>query len=267
MVPAVSGIIYGESGAAATSGPTLRQKLREGGVAYGASCSLGSPFIAEIMVRAGLDYIYIDQQHGLTSFDTLVHMLRAIDHTATAAIVRVLSNDAGLIGQVLDAGADGVIVPMVNSVEDARRAAAACRYAPLGSRSFGAFRASMTRGSDIHRANERVMCFVMIESEAGLRAAGDIATTPGVDGVYIGQADLAVSLGLPSQVRIQPGRHQEAVDTILRACKAGGIVAGLSGHPVEMRDAGFRLITMATDRSMIEAGVKDLKAKMALARG
>ena len=262
----MSGIIYGESGAAAPSGPTLRQRLKAGETAYGASCSLGSAFIAEIMVRAGLDYIYIDQQHGLTSFDTLVHMLRAVDHTPTAAIVRVLSNDAGLIGQVLDSGADGVIVPMVNSVEDARRAAAACRYAPLGSRSFGAFRASMTRGGDIHAANERVLCFVMIESEAGLRQAEAIAATPGVDGVYIGQADLAVSLGLLSQVRIQPGRHQEAVDAIMRACRAAGIVVGLSGHPVEMRDAGFRLITMATDRSMIEAGVKDLKAKMALAR-
>jgi 4-hydroxy-2-oxoheptanedioate aldolase len=262
----VSGIIYGESGAAAPAGPTLRQRLKDGETAYGASCSLGSPFIAEIMVRAGPDYIYIDQQHGLTSFDTLVHMLRAIDHTPTAAIVRVLSNDPGLIGQVLDAGADGVIVPMVNSVEDARRAAAACRYAPLGSRSFGAFRASMTRGSDIHQANERVVCFVMIESEAGLRAADAIASVPGIDGVYIGQADLAVSLGLPSQVRIQPGKHQEAVDAIMSACKAAGIVVGLSGHPVAMRDAGFRLITMATDRSMIEAGVKDLKAKMALAK-
>jgi 4-hydroxy-2-oxoheptanedioate aldolase len=262
----VSGIIYGESGATAPAGPTLRQRLKAGETAYGASCSLGSPFIAEIMVRAGLDYIYIDQQHGLTSFDTLVHMLRAIDHTPTAAIVRVLSNDPGLIGQVLDAGADGVIVPMVNSVEDARRAAAACRYAPLGSRSFGAFRASMTRGSDTYQANERVMCFVMIESEAGLRAADAIAAVPGVDGVYIGQADLAVSLGLPSQVRIQPGKHQDAVDAIMRACKAAGVVVGLSGQPVEMRDAGFRLITMATDRSMIEAGVKDLKAKMALAK-
>jgi 4-hydroxy-2-oxoheptanedioate aldolase len=263
----VSGIIYGESGAGAAAGPTLRQRLKAGEVAYGASCSLGSPFIAEIMVRAGLDYIYIDQQHGLTSFDTLVHMLRAIDHTPTAAIVRVLSNDAGLIGQVLDAGADGVIVPMVNSVEEARRAAAACRYAPLGQRSFGAFRASMTRGSGTGQANERVMCFVMIESEAGLRAAQAIAAVPGVDGVYIGQADLAVSLGLPSQVRIQPGAHREAVDAIMRACNAAGIIAGLSGHPVEMRDAGFRLITMATDRSMIEAGVKELKAKMKLARG
>jgi len=219
------------------------------------------------MVRAGLDYIYIDMQHGLTSFDTLVHMLRAIDHTPTAALVRVRSNDAGLIGQVLDAGADGVIVPMVNSVVEARRAAAACRYAPQGQRSFGAFRASMTRGSDIHQANDRVVCFVMIESEAGLNEAEAIARVPGVDGVYIGQADLAVSLGLPSQVRIQPGRHQDAVDAIMRACKEAGIVVGLSGHPVEMRDAGFRLITMGSDRSILEAGVKDLKAKHKLAVG
>lgn len=261
----MSGIIYGESGAAAATGPTLRQRLRAGEVVYGASLSLGSPFIAEIMVRTGLDYLYIDQQHGLTSFDTLVHMLRAIDHTATAPIVRVRSNDAGLIGQVLDAGADGVIVPMVNSVEEARRAAAACRYAPEGQRSFGAFRASMTRGGDIRRANERVVCFVMIESAAGLEQAEAIASVPGVDGVYIGQADLAVSLGLPAQVRIQPGRHQDAVDAIMRACKAAGIAVGLSGHPVEMRDAGFRMITIGSDRSILEAGVKDFRSRLTAA--
>ncbi len=258
----MSGIIYGESGAKAPTGPTLRHRLREGEVVYGASCSLGSPFIAEILVRSGVDYIYIDQQHGLTSFDTLVHMLRAIDHTAVTPIVRVRSNDAGLIGQVLDAGADGVIVPMVNSVEDARRAAAACRYAPQGQRSFGAFRASITRGSDIRAANERVLCFVMIESAAGLEQAEAIARVPGIDGVYIGQADLAVSLGLPSQVRIQAGQHQEAVDRIMQACNAAGIAVGLSGHPIEMREAGFRLITVATDRSMMEAGVRDLKSKL-----
>ena len=259
----MSGVIYGESGATGASlAPALRQKLRAGGTILGASCSLGSAFVAEILARAGLDYIYIDQQHGITSFDTLVHMLRAIDHTQTSPIVRVRSNDAGLIGQVLDAGADGVIVPMVNSPEDAQRAVAACRYAPEGSRSFGAFRASMTRGSDIGKANERVLCFVMIESAGGVAQAEKIASVPGVDGVYIGQADLAISLGLPAHVKIQPGVHQAAVDAILQACTKAGIAAGLSGNAVEMCKAGFRMITMGSDRSILEAGVKDLKSKM-----
>ena len=259
----MSGVIYGESGATGANAPALRQKLRAGGTILGAACSMGSPFVAEVMARTGLDYIYVDQQHGLTSFDTLVHMLRAIDPTPTSPIVRVRSNDAGLIGQVLDAGADGVIVPMVNTPEDAQRAVAACRYAPEGSRSYGAFRASMTRGSDIEKANERVLCFVMIESAGGIARAEAIASVPGVDGVYIGQADLAISLGLPAFVKIQPGVHQDAVDTILRACAKAGIAPGLSGNPVEMRKAGFRMITMGSDRSILEAGVKDLKSKMA----
>jgi len=236
----------------------LRQRLRDGAVLVGGACYLGSPIVAEMMAGAGLDYIYIDQQHGLTSYDTLVQMLRAIDHTPTAPIVRVRSNDAGLIGQALDAGADGVIVPMVNSRADAERAVAACRYAPAGVRSFGPLRVALTRGGDIRAADARILCLVMIESQAGLDQADEIASVPGVDGIYIGQADLAVSLGLEPELRIQPGRHEAAIARILRACDRAGIAAGLSGDPSAMAKAGFRIITAGSDQGFVSAGLKDL---------
>jgi 4-hydroxy-2-oxoheptanedioate aldolase len=230
--------------ASRASRPNLRQRLREGAVLHGGACYLGSAIIAEMMAGAGLDYLYIDQQHGLESYDTLFDLLRAVDHTATAPIVRVRSNDAGLIGQALDAGADGVIVPMVNSRADAERAVATCRYAPAGIRSFGPVRASLTRGGDIRAADERVLCLVMIETEAGVENATEIASVPGVDGMYIGQADLAVALGLDPELRIQPGRHERAIRRILEACNAAGIAVGLSGDPVAMGRQGFRLITI-----------------------
>jgi 4-hydroxy-2-oxoheptanedioate aldolase len=240
-------------------GPPLREKLRGGGVLLGGACYLGSPIIAEMMAGAGLDFIYIDQQHGLTSYDTLLQMLRAIDHTPTAPIVRVRSNDAGLIGQALDAGADGVIVPMVNSRADAERAVAACRYAPAGVRSFGPLRVSLTRGGDIRAADARILCLVMIETAAGVEQADEIAAVPGVDGIYIGQADLAVSLGLEPELRVQSGRHAAAIDRILAAARRAGIAAGLSGDPVAMAEAGFRIITVGSDQGFVAAGLNNLR--------
>lgn len=245
---------------------SLRQRLRDGETVVGASCALGSPMVAEILATAGLDYIYVDQQHGLTSFDTLVSILRAIGRTPTATLVRVLSNDAGLIGQALDAGADGVIVPMVNSREEAERAAAACRYAPQGVRSFGPMRAGLLHGRDPVAANERVLCLVMIETAGGVAAAHEIAAVPGIDGVYIGQADLALSLGLEPLVKIQPGIHEDAVGTIGAACDSAGIVRGINGDAAAMAAAGYRLITIGSDMAIVNSGVQQIKERSAQAR-
>src|SRR5258708_5435031 len=107
---------------------TLKSRLAEGKLAVGVSCTSGSVHLAELFARAGLDYVYLDMQHGLPSFDVLPDQLRGFAATTTTPLVRVLRNDPGLIGQVLDAGAHGVIVPMVNSVDEARLAVAGCRY-------------------------------------------------------------------------------------------------------------------------------------------
>lgn len=249
------------------SAASLKQRLKSGETVYGASCSLGAPMIAEILASAGLDYVYVDQQHGLTSFDTLVTMLRCINRTPTAAIVRVLSNDAGLIGQALDAGADGVIVPMVNSREEAERAAVACRYAPLGVRSFGPMRAGLLHGRDPVAANGRVMCFVMIETAEGVAAADEITSVPGIDGIYIGQADLALSLGLEPLVKVQPGIHEQAVDRIRNACLANGITAGINGDAVAMAAQGYRMITLGSDLTLVNTGVARIMEGVTRARG
>jgi 4-hydroxy-2-oxoheptanedioate aldolase len=242
--------------------PNLRQRLRDGDTLVGTACYLGSTIIAEMIGQLGLDFVYIDQQHGLTSYDTMLALLRAVDHTRTAPLVRVASNEPGLIGQALDAGADGVIVPMVNSAADAARAVAACRYGPSGTRSYGPLRATLTRGGDIRAADDRILCLVMVETAAGVERVQEIATTPGVDGIYIGQADLAVSLGLEPELRIQPGRHEQAVASILAACRTAGIAAGISGDPAAMRQAGFRIVTAGSDHGFVAAGLKALRDRL-----
>jgi len=239
--------------------PSLAEKLARGGTVRGAACYLGSPIIAEMLSQLPLDFIYIDQQHGLTSYDTLVDLLRAIDRSMVAPIVRVRSNDSGLIGQALDAGAEGVIVPMVNTRQDAERAVAACRYGPTGCRSFGPVRASLTRAQGtLEEINDRVSCFVMVESRDGLTNLAEIAAVPGIAGIYIGQADLAVSLGLEPELRIQQGEHAHAIQAILDACRNNGIAAGLSGDFHDMSARGFRMITTGSDQGFVAAGVASL---------
>lgn len=115
---------------------SLRDGLREGRPLFGAWAAMGSPFSAEIMCSARPDYVCIDQQHGLADYEQFLHMLRAIEAFGVAPLTRVLHNDRALIGKALDAGAQGVIVPMVNSAEEADLAASACRYPPRGVRSF-----------------------------------------------------------------------------------------------------------------------------------
>ncbi|MFC0406844.1 HpcH/HpaI aldolase family protein [Roseomonas elaeocarpi] len=242
--------------------PQLRRRLRQGEALVGSACYLGSPIVAELMAGIGLDFVYIDQQHGLTSYDTMLAMVRAFDHTATAPIVRVAANDASLIGQVLDAGADGVIVPMVNSRAEAERAVAACRYGPHGTRSYGPLRAAVTRGGSIRDADERVLCLAMVETAAGVEHVREIAATPGLDGIYIGQADLAVSLGLEPELRIQPGAHEQAIKTILAACQEAGIAAGISGDPAATRAAGFRIVTTGSDHGFVVSGMQALQARL-----
>jgi 4-hydroxy-2-oxoheptanedioate aldolase len=252
--------VFQPSGTPRRSVPqSLGQKLAGQQVVHGAACYLGSPIIAEMLAQTDLDYVYIDQQHGIASPDVLVEMIRAVDRTEIAPIVRVRSNDSGLIGQALDAGADGIIVPMVNSRADAERAVAACRYGPVGTRSYGPIRSSMTRGGTLDEVNKRVSCFIMIETRDGLAQLDAIARTPGLAGIYIGQADLAVSLGLDPELRIQPGEHEAAINAILHACQANGIAASLSGDPKDMSQRGFRMITIGSDQGFVSAGISRLQ--------
>ena len=171
-------------------------------------------------------------------------------------MVRVGANDALLIGRALDAGAAGVIVPLVNTAEEAARAVRSCRYPPVGERSFGPNRATLVMGSLDPRVIEDVACIVMVETTQGLANVDAIAATPGIDAILVDPSDLALGLGLDYDDRTEPHRH--AVQRILDACTANGVVAGIvlgAGDDAGDHAAlGFRFMSVATDIGLMLSG-------------
>jgi 4-hydroxy-2-oxoheptanedioate aldolase len=224
---------------------------------------------AEIFAKVGADYVCVDQQHGVIGYDSMVPMFQAIRAEGTAPITRVLSNDPFLIMKALDAGAWGVIVPLINSAEDAARAVSACRYPPQGTRSYGPVRAAGVIGSrDPEELGGEVLCLVMVETREALERVDEIASTPGVDGVYIGPSDLALSLGLTPTLDVQEGEHAEAIRRIREACHRHGIAAGIHSASGESArghtEAGFDMVTVAADAALLRAAAQ---REMTVARG
>jgi 4-hydroxy-2-oxoheptanedioate aldolase len=247
----------------------LRAKWAAGGVAFGAWAALPDAFAAELIAVDDIDYVCIDQQHGLVDYEAACAMLRAIEGRGTVALTRVPANQTWLIGKALDAGMQGVIVPMVSTGAEAREAVAACRYFPKGVRSFGPVRASMVMGSrDIEVVGNSVLCFVMVETREGVERIDEIAATPGLDGIYIGPADLALGLNLPPNLDKEEPEHVAAVEKILDACRRHGIIAGIqcgSGRSAKKHaEKGFRLVTFTKDSSILPAAVEK---ELAMARG
>ncbi len=221
-------------------------------------------FAAELVARAGYDYVCVDGQHGLADFSEMVSIFQATGAAGATPLARVLANDAGLIGRTLDAGALGVIVPLVNNAEEATRAVAACRYPPDGSRSYGPVRASEVVGSTVPEDLGEVLCFVMLETREGLEKVEEIAATPGLDGIYIGPADLALSLGLSPTMEITEKDHVEAVGRIQDACRRNGIATGIhcgaGGWARKHAEAGFEVVTVTMDTKLLtEAARRELE--------
>jgi 4-hydroxy-2-oxoheptanedioate aldolase len=236
----------------------LKTSWAEGRTAFGLWMTVPGAVGAEIFAGAGVDYVCVDQQHGVIDYDSMVPMFQAIRAEGTAAITRVLSNDPFLIMKALDAGAWGVIVPLVNDAEDAARAVSACRYPPRGIRSYGPVRAARVIGSrDPEELGGEVLCLVMVETREALERVEEITSTPGVDGVYIGPSDLALSLGLPPTLDVTEDAHIQAVNMIREACHRNGIAAGIHAPSGEWArkhaEAGFDIVTVATDAALLRA--------------
>jgi 4-hydroxy-2-oxoheptanedioate aldolase len=232
---------------------TAARKLSgPGGPWFGAWCHIPSAFSAELIARAGFDWVCIDTQHGLAGYEAMVAMLQAMQVVPVPVLVRVTSNDAGQIGRALDAGAAGVIVPLVESAADALRAIRACRYAPAGSRSWGPIRAALDRPDYTPRsADDEVICTIQLETRAGVANADEILATPGIDAVYVGPNDLAISHALdPTGDPTQP-EHIAAIETILDACVRNGVTPGIHCGTVAIArhwiDRGFRMVNVASD--------------------
>ncbi len=246
---------------------TVKERWARGEVTFGGWLSIPSAFAAEVMAHQGFDWLCIDMQHGLIDYPAAVAMLQAIGATPAIPFVRVPWNEPGIIGKVLDAGAMGVIIPMVNSLEEARAAVGACRYWPEGFRSYGPTRAAFAVGADYFAgANREIACIPMIETRQALDQLDAILAIPGIDAVYVGPADLSITLGL--QPRIDNGGPFDAARLrIAEACRARGITAGIHANAALAArhvEAGYRMITVSGDVSALaSAAAADLR----LARG
>ena len=206
--------------------------------------------------RAGYDYVGFDIQHGYLDDADVALILRRMEHLPIATAVRLPSADAAPIGRVLDAGADAIMVAMVDRPEQAAEAVAATRYAPNGIRSFGPLRASL--GIDPAALADRVSVFAMIETAAGLDAVADICAVPGLAGVYVGPADLALSLGEGVVKATGQPTVRDAIVRVQQAATAAGVVAGIhAGDGVtgkELAELGFQLITLAPESQALRRG-------------
>jgi 4-hydroxy-2-oxoheptanedioate aldolase len=236
---------------------TMKEKWARGEVTHGAWLSVANSFSAEVMAHQGFDWICIDMQHGVVDYQVAVTMLQAIGTTETIPIVRVPWNEFGIIGKMLDAGALGVIIPMVNSVEEAKVAVAACRYFPEGSRSFGPTRAAYYAGANYFgEANQQVACIPMVETKQAVERLDDILSVPGIDAVYVGPADLSITLGLAPRMDNE-GAFEEARLRIAERCAAHGVTAGIHANAslaAKHAAAGYRMITISGDVGAMAAG-------------
>lgn len=238
----------------------LRKPRDRSKIIRGAWCVAGSSMAAETLARSGFDYVTVDMQHGVVGFEGAITMLQAISAQGCAPLVRVPANDLATIGRMLDVGAVGVIVPMVESAADAQRAVAACRYPPLGSRSYGPIRAAAVFDSSDPKDLGKVMCAVMIETREGLANVEDIAAVPGIDVIYVGPVDLAISLGLSPSYEPDEQVHQDGLRRILDACQAHDITAGIhcdGGQMAARRiEEGFHMVTLVNDLTLVHEGAR-----------
>jgi 4-hydroxy-2-oxoheptanedioate aldolase len=252
----------------AFSNPIL-DRWRSGGSTLGAWLQLRDPFVAEMLASCGYDVIVVDQQHGLAGVADLPGLFTAIAAGGSVPVTRVPSRDPAEIGRALDLGALGVIVPMVNTAEEAALAVASCRYAPQGGRSYGPTRARMLFGTAHPVPLEGAAVILQVETAEGLANAASIAATPGVDAILIGPFDLALSMGLTADPAARPAaeaaRHAAAVDEVRRACDDAGVAPGiycLDGAAARAAiGQGFRLVTALTDTdAILAAGRRELAA-------
>ena len=240
---------------------TVKAAWRAGQATVGAWLSIPSSYSAEVMAHQGFDWLCVDMQHGVIDYRDAVVMFTAISTTDTIPFVRVPWNDPAIIMKVLDAGAYGVVVPLINTRADAEAAVAACRYPPDGIRSNGANRGILYGGADyVANANAQIACIPMIETRQAIDNLDDILSVPGVDAVYIGPSDLSFALGLPPRMDNEDPLHVETVDKILDACKRHGVAAGShTGGPAFSRrflDKGFQMITLTADVQSMIRGVR-----------
>ncbi len=225
--------------------------------------AIPSGFSAEVMAQCGFDSVTVDLQHGVQDYHSMVACFQAMQPHPVTPMVRVPWNEPGIIGKVLDAGAYGVICPMVNTRDQAEAFVAACKYPPAGTRSNGPIRmvAYGVPSSYQQTANEETLCIPMIETREAVANLDAILDVPGIAGVYIGPSDLGFSHGLVPRLDRDEPEMLAIYDRVIAACKARGLYAGIhTGTPsyaVRAIEMGFRLVTVANDSGLMAMAARN----------
>jgi len=237
-------------------------------LSVGAWSMLGTPMAASIMAGVGADWLVLDAQHGLYDDRSLADSLGVLvgsrhEGRTSRVLVRVPANDDAAIGRALDAGATGVVVPMVGDEQEAERAARGCRYPPRGGRSWGSWAGAW--GAPVAppaEADASVMCAVMVETPGALDRVTQIARTPGVDMVFVGPFDLSIALGIEHDALLADDSPDGPLRRVVRACRDAGVIAGAyAGTPDATRVLqrhGFTWIAAVTDTALLTRAATDL---------
>jgi 4-hydroxy-2-oxoheptanedioate aldolase len=242
---------------------SLAGRLRAGETVYSGWCGLASPLVAEVIAREGFSAVTVDMQHGLWDITQIVGAIAAIRHGGGAPVVRVPLGDFATASRALDFGAEGIISPMINTAADARAFVAATKYPPVGERSWGPHRATMLGGlADqkvyLKEGNALTFTLAMIETRAALENVAAIAATPGIDGLFLGPADLSIALSQGATIDpLLPDVDRE-LERITEAARDAGKIMGAYCHTAERAVAlakrGVRFLAVGSDLGFLRAG-------------
>ena len=219
----------------------------------------GNPLVAEVMAHSGFGSITFDMQHGDLHSGNLMAVIQAVSGTDAVPIVRVPWNHPPDVMKALDLGAEGVICPLIDTPEQAAAFVSACRYPPLGGRSYGPVRAGIRGAADYYKqANEAVMAIPMIETKQGLENLESILAVPGVDAIFVGPSDLSQALGMPVGPEWTEGVVFDALKHITTTCAARGVPTGVfttsTSYARRMLELGYDFVTAGTDLAYVRAG-------------
>jgi 4-hydroxy-2-oxoheptanedioate aldolase len=239
------------------------QQLRSGQPSIGAWLSLGSITAARLMARAGFDWLTVDMEHSLVGIETATHMFAAVAEAGCTALARVPANRHDHIKRVLDNGAMGVVVPMINSRAEAQAAVAACRYPPHGTRSVGGTAHALNFGTTADdyyaHADREILVCLQCEHKLAVERADEIFSVPGIDAIFVGPFDLAASYRSPSGEPPSDAVIASAMDRVLAACKKHKVPAGVhcfDAANVQMRiEQGWQFLGLASDLRMMLDGI------------
>ena len=224
--------------------------------------SIPNSFVAEIMSTQGWDSLTIDMQHGLVDYSTSIAMLQAISTNKIFPIARVPWLEEGIIMKTLDAGAKGIICPMINSRAEAQKLVNLCYYPPVGERSVGPIRALFQEGGDyLIKANENIIPFAMIETIKSVENIEEILSVEGLKAIYVGPSDLSISMGFEPKGDQEQPEVKECIKEILSKCNKFNILAGIHNISPEyaqnMIEWGYDFVTVSTDMRILVKGCQD----------